>query len=97
MGEVLRAATRATSESFMGVVLGSQNTCMNALISTDSKSIFAFLAVQKANCALGQDCTDNGHGARINGYVLLLGVFWGSHVGSYRCQVCFSQDEPFDC
>jgi hypothetical protein len=58
---------------------------------------FALLAVQKANCALGQDCADDGHGAWLGGYALLSGEIWGSHVGSYRCQVCFSQDERFDC
>jgi hypothetical protein len=50
---------------------------------------FALLAVQKANCALGQDCTDDGHRAWLGGRGWWWGTFWGGHVGSYRRQGVF--------
>ncbi|PVE05707.1 hypothetical protein B472_14380 [Limnohabitans sp. Rim28] len=75
----------------MGVVLGSQNTCMNALFGTVSKLSFAFLAVQKANSALGQDCADDGHRAWLGARGWWWGAIWGGHVGSYRRRGFFSQ------
>jgi len=57
---------------------------------------FAFLAVQKANCALGQDCADYGHRAWLGGGGWWWGAFWGGHVGSYRSRgVFFSGDGAF--
>ena len=64
---------------------------MNALFGTVSKLSFAFLAVQKANSALGQDCADDGHRAWLGGLGWWWGAFWGGHVGSYRRRGCFSQ------
>ena len=56
---------------------------MNALFGTVSKLSFAFLAVQKANCALGQDCADDGHRAGLGGRGWWWGAFWGGHLHSY--------------
>ena len=56
---------------------------MNALFGTVSKLSFALLAVQKANCALGQDCADDGHRAGLGGRGWWWGAFWGGHLHSY--------------
>jgi hypothetical protein len=57
---------------------------MNALFGALSKLSFAFLAIQHANCALGQDCADDSHWAGLGGRGWCWGAFWSGHVGSYR-------------